>query len=90
MGKRKSSSKPQGPKKADPLPTTFTCLFCNHEKSVTVKLDKKLGIGYLEYSVAQEKVESERSRGRLDSSHYATGRAGASLRDLEEDDEDDF
>ncbi|CAK7563098.1 MAG: hypothetical protein SEPTF4163_000955 [Sporothrix epigloea] len=119
MGKRKSSSKPQGPKKADPLPTTFTCLFCNHEKSVAVKLDKKLGIGYLECkvcgqkfqcainylsaavdvygewvdaadSVAQEKVESEKSRGRLDSSHFSSGRAGASMRDLDGDDEDDF
>ncbi|CAK7204171.1 hypothetical protein SEUCBS139899_006925 [Sporothrix eucalyptigena] len=57
MGKRKSSSKPQGPKKADPLPTTFTCLFCNHEKSVTVKLDKKLGIGYLECKVCGQKFQ---------------------------------
>ncbi|CAK7241377.1 MAG: hypothetical protein STHCBS139747_002838 [Sporothrix thermara] len=116
MGKRKSSSKPQGPKKADPLPTTFTCLFCNHEKSISVKLDKKLGIGYLECkvcgqtfqcainylsaavdvygewvdaadSVAKEKVESENSRGRLDSGRYPSGRAGASSRDLDEDDD---
>ncbi|KAL1900237.1 hypothetical protein Sste5346_002548 [Sporothrix stenoceras] len=57
MGKRKSSSKPQGPKKADPLPTTFTCLFCNHEKSVAVKLDKKLGIGYLECKVCGQKFQ---------------------------------
>ncbi|KJR80411.1 transcription elongation factor [Sporothrix schenckii 1099-18] len=57
MGKRKSSSKPQGPKKAVPLPTTFTCLFCNHEKSVTVKLDKKLGIGYLECKVCGQKFQ---------------------------------
>ncbi|CAK7222412.1 hypothetical protein SBRCBS47491_004857 [Sporothrix bragantina] len=116
MGKRKSSSKPQGPKKADPLPTTFSCLFCNHEKSVAVKLDKKLGIGYLECkvcgqkfqceinylsaavdvygewvdaadAVAQEKVENENSRGRLDSDRYSSGRAGASSRDLDEDDD---
>lgn len=40
-----------GPKKSDPLPTTFTCLFCNHEKSVTVKLDKKAGIGQLDCRV---------------------------------------
>ncbi|KAJ5353267.1 hypothetical protein N7452_002241 [Penicillium brevicompactum] len=45
MGKRKSSSKPQGPKKREPLATTFSCLFCNHENSVIVKLDKKLGFG---------------------------------------------
>lgn len=57
MGKRKSSSKPQGPRKADPLPTTFTCLFCNHEKSVAVKLDKKIGIGYLECKVCGQKFQ---------------------------------
>ncbi|KAF6815860.1 hypothetical protein CMUS01_03768 [Colletotrichum musicola] len=48
MGKRKkSSSKPQGPKRSDPLPSKFTCLFCNHEDSVAVKLDKKAGVGSL-------------------------------------------
>ncbi|KAJ0381718.1 hypothetical protein COL26b_000396 [Colletotrichum chrysophilum] len=51
MGKRKSSSKPQGPKKKDPLPTKFTCLFCNHEDSVAVKLDKKAGVGSLDCRV---------------------------------------
>jgi len=35
-----------GPKKKEQLPTVFQCLFCNHEKSVTVKLDRKAGIGY--------------------------------------------
>ncbi|TDZ29581.1 Transcription elongation factor 1-like protein [Colletotrichum sidae] len=51
MGKRKSSKKPQGPKRADPLPTKFTCLFCNHEDSVVVKLDKKAGVGSLDCRV---------------------------------------
>ncbi|KAK1979696.1 transcription elongation factor Elf1 like-domain-containing protein [Colletotrichum cereale] len=51
MGKRKSSSKPQGPKKKDPLPSKFTCLFCNHEDSVAVKLDKKAGVGSLDCRV---------------------------------------
>jgi len=77
MGKRKKSSrKPQGPKKvavcrklekgslltsllgqAEPLPTTFTCLFCNHEKSVTVKLDKKAGVGQLDCKVCGQKFQ---------------------------------
>ena len=82
MGKRKSSSKPQGPKKVsyrrlmipgihpqalradhlsffqrDPLPTTFTCLFCNHEKSVEVKLDKKAGCGWLDCKVCGQKFQ---------------------------------
>lgn len=58
MGKRKKSSrKPMGPKKVDPLPTTFTCLFCNHESSVTVKLDKKAGIGSLECKVCGQRFQ---------------------------------
>lgn len=35
----------------DPLPTKFTCLFCNHEEAVTVLLDKKGGVGQLDCSV---------------------------------------
>ncbi|KAK4137593.1 Elf1-domain-containing protein [Trichocladium antarcticum] len=57
MGKRKSSSKPQGPKRRDPLPTLFTCLFCNHENSVSVKLDKKAGVGTLECKVCGQKFQ---------------------------------
>ncbi|GFP59823.1 transcription elongation factor 1 homolog [Trichoderma asperellum] len=58
MGKRKSSSrKPMGPKRADPLPTTFTCLFCNHEKSVTVKLDRKAGVGQLDCRICGQKFQ---------------------------------
>ncbi|KAI0873583.1 transcription elongation factor [Hypoxylon argillaceum] len=52
MGKRKKSSrKPQGPKKREGLSKEFTCLFCNHEKSVHVKLDKKAGVGHLSCAV---------------------------------------
>jgi len=59
MGKRKKSSrKPQGPKKREPLPTTFACLFCNHEKAVTVKLDKKAGIGSLHCKVCGQSFQS--------------------------------
>ncbi|KAL2133551.1 hypothetical protein VTI74DRAFT_2163 [Chaetomium olivicolor] len=115
MGKRKKSSrKPQGPKKNEPLPTRFTCLFCNHENSVEVKLEKKAGAGSLEckvcgqrfqcginylsaavdvYSewvdaadaVAQENRDREgpsRSTAKLSS-----GRAGASSRRIEEEDD---
>ncbi|KAI1852368.1 hypothetical protein JX265_003865 [Neoarthrinium moseri] len=57
MGKRKSSSKPQGPKKREPLATTFTCLFCNHEKSVTVKVDKKAGVGTLQCGVCGQNFQ---------------------------------
>lgn len=58
MGKRKKSTrKPQGPKRNDPLPTVFTCLFCNHERSVIVKLDKKAGVGYLDCKICGQKFQ---------------------------------
>ncbi|KAK2734474.1 hypothetical protein FQN55_002796 [Onygenales sp. PD_40] len=59
MGKRKKSSrKPQGPKKKEPLPTTFSCLFCNHENCVIVKLDKKLGLGNLSCKICGQRFQT--------------------------------
>ncbi|MCJ1368361.1 hypothetical protein MMC16_007503 [Acarospora aff. strigata] len=59
MGKRKKSSrKPQGPKKKEPLPTAFPCLFCNHEKSVSVKMDKKAGTGELSCKVCGQSFQT--------------------------------
>ncbi|EED18431.1 conserved hypothetical protein [Talaromyces stipitatus ATCC 10500] len=59
MGKRKKSSRgPQGPKKREPLATTFACLFCNHENSITVKLDKKLGVGNLSCKVCGQRFQT--------------------------------
>ena len=58
MGKRKSSSKPQGPKKRELLSTTFQCLFCNHENSVTVKLDKKSNTGDLSCKVCGQTYQT--------------------------------
>ncbi|OQE31196.1 hypothetical protein PENSTE_c001G00147 [Penicillium steckii] len=59
MGKRKKSSRtPQGPRKREPLATTFACLFCNHENSVVVKLDKKLGLGDLSCKVCGQKFQT--------------------------------
>jgi len=59
MGKRKKSSRgPKGPKKREPLATTFSCLFCNHENSVTVKLDKKLGLGNLSCKVCGQRFQT--------------------------------
>ncbi|KAI3334877.1 transcription elongation factor [Ustulina deusta] len=58
MGKRKKSSrKPQGPKKREGLAKEFTCLFCNHEKSVHVKLDKKAGVGQLSCAVCGQQFQ---------------------------------
>jgi len=58
MGKRKSARKPEGPKKKEPLPTTFPCLFCNHEASVSVKLDKKAGTGELSCKVCGQQFQT--------------------------------
>ncbi|RWQ99612.1 transcription elongation factor 1, partial [Paecilomyces variotii] len=41
-----------------PLPTTFSCLFCNHENSVIVKLDKKLGLGNLSCKVCGQRFQT--------------------------------
>ncbi|RDL35097.1 Uncharacterized protein BP5553_07028 [Venustampulla echinocandica] len=58
MGKRKKAAKkPQGKKMNEPLPTTFPCLFCNHEKSVSVKLDKKAGVGQLSCKVCSQQFQ---------------------------------
>ncbi|TAQ90384.1 hypothetical protein B7494_g1287 [Chlorociboria aeruginascens] len=57
-GKRKKAAKkPTGPRKNEPLATTFPCLFCNHEKSVAVKLDKKAGVGQLSCKVCDQKFQ---------------------------------
>ncbi|ETI23103.1 hypothetical protein G647_04899 [Cladophialophora carrionii CBS 160.54] len=59
QGKRKKSSrKPQGPRKREPLASTFTCLFCNHEKAIQVKLDKKAGVGNLHCKVCNQKYQT--------------------------------
>lgn len=58
MGKRKKATrKPTGPKRNEPLPSTFTCLFCNHEKSVLVKLDKKAGVGSLQCKICGQNFQ---------------------------------
>ncbi|KAH9001248.1 Elf1-domain-containing protein [Lactarius akahatsu] len=60
MGKRKKSSRKPAPKrKADPLDTTFTCLFCHHDQSVTVKLDRKEGVAQLVCKVCGQSFQSK-------------------------------
>lgn len=39
------------------LPSNFTCLFCNHENAVTVKLDKKAGVGQLDCRICGQKFQ---------------------------------
>jgi len=59
MGKRKKSSrKPGGGRKKQVLETAFTCLFCHHDKSVSVKLNRKESIGYLSCRVCGQSFQS--------------------------------
>ena len=54
MGKRKSSKPP--PKKIKPkVDTLFTCPFCNHDKSVSAKLDHLSAKGLIECNVCSAK-----------------------------------
>ncbi|WVW82936.1 hypothetical protein I302_104951 [Kwoniella bestiolae CBS 10118] len=58
MGKRKAAKKPQAKKKAEPLSSVFKCLFCNHEKAVTVKIDKQSMFGHLTCKVCGQRFTS--------------------------------
>lgn len=42
----------------EPLQTTFSCLFCNHENCVIVKLDKKLGLGNLSCKICGQRFQT--------------------------------
>ncbi|RKP36010.1 hypothetical protein BJ085DRAFT_8302, partial [Dimargaris cristalligena] len=57
MGKRKSSSKPQA-RRVVKLDTVFDCLFCNHEKSVVVKMEKDSNIGHVSCTVCPASYQS--------------------------------
>jgi transcription elongation factor Elf1 len=43
----------------EPLATVFPCLFCNHEKSVVVKLEKKNGVGQLNCKVCNQQYQCQ-------------------------------
>ncbi|KAI8841326.1 transcription elongation factor Elf1 like-domain-containing protein [Chytridium lagenaria] len=47
MGKRKAAKR-QTTKVKTKLDKEFSCLFCNHEKSIVTKLDRELKVGHLE------------------------------------------
>ncbi|KAG6818098.1 hypothetical protein H0H87_000002 [Tephrocybe sp. NHM501043] len=60
MGKRKKSSRKPAPSRQKvPLDTAFTCLFCHHDKSVTVRLDRKEGVAYLACKVCDQRYQSK-------------------------------
>lgn len=57
MGKRKSSAKPVK-KIKQKLDITFTCLFCNHEKSVICTLDKRNSLGELHCKICGQSFQT--------------------------------
>ncbi|EIW85174.1 Elf1-domain-containing protein [Coniophora puteana RWD-64-598 SS2] len=62
MGKRKKSSrKPAAAaaRRKQPLDTTFTCLFCHHDNSVTVRIDRKEGIAQLACRICDQRYQSK-------------------------------
>ncbi|CAI5755760.1 unnamed protein product [Candida verbasci] len=58
MGKRKSSARKPAKKIKQTLDTTFTCLFCNHEKSVICSLDKKNFLGELHCKICGQSFQT--------------------------------
>ncbi|KAK6205119.1 transcription elongation factor Elf1 like-domain-containing protein [Scheffersomyces amazonensis] len=58
MGKRKSSARKPVKKVKQVLDTTFTCLFCNHEKSVICTLDKKNSLGELHCKICGQSFQT--------------------------------
>ena len=55
MGRRRSKRKPPPKRKLlEPLPTTFTCPFCNSENSCEVNLDFGARIGIIKCNICEE------------------------------------
>ncbi|KAF9053709.1 Elf1-domain-containing protein, partial [Hymenopellis radicata] len=63
MGKRKKSSRkpgaPSAARRKEPLDTTFTCIFCQHDKSVSVRVDRKEGVAQLICKVCDQRFQSK-------------------------------
>ncbi|CCE86949.1 Piso0_005473 [Millerozyma farinosa CBS 7064] len=57
MGKRKTARKPQKKLKVK-LDEVFSCLFCNHERSVICTLDKKNSLGELHCKVCGQSFQT--------------------------------
>ncbi|CDO96357.1 unnamed protein product [Kluyveromyces dobzhanskii CBS 2104] len=58
MGKRKKSSRGPAKKIVQRLDTAFNCLFCNHERSVSVTMDKKNNIGSLHCKICGQSFQT--------------------------------
>lgn len=76
--RKKATKKPSGPRRNEPLgmsdsnqlamslkittDTSFTCLFCNHDNSVSVRVDRKEGIAHLVCKVCDQRYQSKVNR----------------------------
>ncbi|ODV93922.1 hypothetical protein PACTADRAFT_51669 [Pachysolen tannophilus NRRL Y-2460] len=58
MGKRKKSTRKPVKKVKEVLETQFSCLFCNHEKSVVCTLDKKNSVGSLHCKICGQNFQT--------------------------------
>lgn len=58
MGKRKTTTRKPQKKMNEKLDVQFSCLFCNHEKSVICTIDKKINIGTLRCKVCGQNFQS--------------------------------
>ncbi|KAI5957118.1 hypothetical protein KGF54_000046 [Candida jiufengensis] len=58
MGKKKSTTRKPAKKIKQVLDVQFTCLFCNHEKSVICKLDKKNLLGELHCKICGQNFQT--------------------------------
>ena len=45
-----------------PIDTTFTCLFCHHDNSVNVRVDRKEGVALLVCKVCDQRYQSKVNR----------------------------
>ncbi|KAJ7046802.1 hypothetical protein C8F04DRAFT_1205907 [Mycena alexandri] len=57
MGKRKKAAKKTAA--VAPKDTAFTCIFCHHDKSVTVRLDRKEAVAQLVCRVCDQRWQSK-------------------------------
>jgi transcription elongation factor Elf1 len=50
------------PPDCEPVETAFTCLFCHHDKSVTVRLDRKEGVAQLVCRICDQRYQGKVNR----------------------------
>ncbi|KIY70943.1 Elf1-domain-containing protein, partial [Cylindrobasidium torrendii FP15055 ss-10] len=59
--RKKSTRKPATPasRQKQSLSTQFTCIFCHHDQSVSVRVDKKEGVAHLICKVCDQRFQGK-------------------------------